>query len=445
MQRLTTWVFVLFAVSVPFAPASANIEGYYDPAFAGSGHELVDVSASTSDKGRILRIQTGGKLLMGGTCGTGSLIYFCATRLDASGTKDLGFGPDGTGTITFDRFFGQGFPTSDTLGDMLSLSDGRILFLGLGTLAMLNAGGTALDTGSGGGSGYVGVFGKYALAEQADHKILAVGYAGRNDASGNVDMVVQRFLPDLSIDTSFGTSGSQSVIFNLGSSSSFATSVALQTNGNIVLGGYVTFTGQPGKSAAIARLLPNGQLDPAFGGGGPIYQTPYGVEDAALAVRIDQKGRIVYGGYGATDTNFGTRKCLINRLLPNGNQDFSFNANQPLTFTVPVGANNVACEIVDVAPQPDGTVLAVGSLLDVYFTAARLTSSGSFDSTFGASGISYAAFDPSSASSTTTVRSGAMAIGNGLMIAGTNFGSDDQFGIAQLTLTVHIFANGFDD
>lgn len=441
MRRLIIWGFVLFALSAP--PANAvNTEGYFDPSFAGSGHELVDVSASASDKGRILRIQTGGKLLMGGTCGTGSLVYFCATRLDASGAKDLSFGPDGTGTITFDRFFGQGFPTSETLGDMLSLSDGRILFLGLGTLAMLNAGGTALDTASGGGAGYIGVFGKYALAEQADHKILVVGYASRNVAGGNIDMAVQRFLPDLSADPAFGTNGTQTVLFNMGLSNSIATSVAVQTNGNILLSGYVQVTGQSGTSAAVARLLPNGQLDPSFGGGGPIYQTPY-PESVALAVSVDQRGRIVYAGYGATDTTFSTRRCLINRLLANGNQDFSFNANQPLTFTVPVGTNNVPCEITDLAPQPDGTVLAVGSALDVYFTAVRLTPSGTFDSTFGASGFFYGAFDPSSTNS--IVRSGAMAIGNGLMIAGTHAGSDYQFGIAQLKLTLHIFANGFDN
>jgi uncharacterized delta-60 repeat protein len=232
-------------------------------------------------------------------------------------------------------------------------------------------------------------------------------------------------------------------VFNLGFSSSLATSIALQANGNIVLAGYVVFTGQSGKSVGVARLLPSGQPDSSFGGAGWIYQTPYGTEDSALAVRIDQKGRIVYGGYGATDTNFGTRRCLINRLLANGNQDFSFNANQPLTFLVPVGNTNAPCEIVDLAAQPDGTVLAVGSLVDVYFTAVRLTPTGGFDSTFGSAGISVGNFDASA--TYTAVRNGAMAIGEGLTIAGTSSGSDYQFGIAQLNLTVHIFSNGFDN
>lgn len=442
MRPLVWWVLVLCALSAPMAGSAANVEGFYDASFSGDGRQLVDVSASSSDQGRILRIQPGGKLLIGGTCGSGATNYFCATRLDASGAIDLSFGPDNTGKITFDRFFGQGFTTSDALVDMLALSDGRILFLGMGTLAMLTADGAGLDTSSAGGTGFTGTFGKYALAEQADHKILIAGYASRNDASGNIDMVVQRFLPDLSVDTGFGSSGSQTVVFNVGQSSSIAASLALQTNGDIVLAGFVAFTGNPGKKVGVARLLPTGQLDPLFGGGGPIYQS-YNVENVALSVRIDQRGRIVYGGYSASDTTFGTRQCLINRLLANGNQDFSFNGNQALLFTVPVGNTNVPCEIVDVAPQPDGTVLGVGSLVDVYFTAVRLTPVGTFDSTFGSGGISVGAFDPSATNS--VVRSGATAIGNGLMIAGTSTGADSQFGIAQLTLTVRIFASGFDN
>ena len=105
---------------VLFAPSASAVsaDGFYDNTFSGDGRQLIDVSSSTSDNGRVLRILTGGKLLMGGTCVTGATNYFCITRLDANGNKDLAFGPDNTGTITFDRFFGDGYPTNDSLGDM---------------------------------------------------------------------------------------------------------------------------------------------------------------------------------------------------------------------------------------------------------------------------------------------------------------------------------------
>lgn len=437
MQRLTVWILFSFVACAPIAQATQNVDGLF------AGQKLIDVSSSSNDAGKVLRVLPDGKLLMAGTCGTGSLIYFCATRFSPNGDIDLSFGPDNTGTIKFDRFFGQGFPTSDTLNDMLRLSDGRILFLGLGTLAMLTADGSALDTSVAGGTGFVSpALQSYALAEQSDHKILVAGIASRNDGSGNYDMAVQRLLPDLSVDTNFGTNGSQSIIFNLGSSNSLATSIAVQSDGRIVLAGFVAFTGQSGKSVGIGRLLQNGQIDSSFSNGfgsGWVYQT-YNIENVAFAVRVDQQGRIVYAGYSATDTNFNTRKCLINRLLANGNQDFSFNANQPLQFFVPIGANYVPCELVDLAPQTDGTILAVGSLLDVYFMAVRLTPGGTFDSTFGSAGISYGGFDASATNA--VVRNGAMAIDRGLFIAGASTNSDTKFGIAVLTLD-KIFADNF--
>ena len=110
-------------------------------------------------------------------------------------------------------------------------------------------------------------------------------------------------------------------------------------------------------------------------------------------------------------------------------------------FLVPVGNTYAPCELVDLNLQPDGTLLAVGSLADVYFTAVRLTPAGAFDASFGNAGLFYGAFDAASTSS--VVRNGAMAIGRGLMIAGTSTAADTRFGIAQLTL--HIFGNGFDN
>jgi len=444
MQRWMTWILVLLACSAPVGDAIAVVDGSYDATFGTGGRKLIDIPASTNDKGRILRIQPGGNLLMAGTCGTG-MFYFCITRRSPTGDVDLSFGPDGTGFMTFDRFFGPGSPASDSLVDMLSLSDGRILLLGTGTLAMLTADGVELDTTIAGGTGFIPVSptaGKFALAEQPDHKILIAGYGFRNDPGAHFDMSVQRFKPDMSPDSDFGSNGSQNIPFNMGASVSLANSIALQANGNIVLAGYVTLDGETQKSAGVGSLLPSGQPDPAFGGGQPVYIRP-SIEDSALSVRVDRKGRIVYSGYAGADTSFGTRKCLINRLLANGTQDFYFNANQPLKFFVPVGANSVGCQLSDVQTQADGTVLAVGSLVDFYFTAVRLTPAGTFDSTFGTAGISYGYFDATASAS--VVRSGAMAIGNGLMIGGTSLNTDNEFGIAQLKLTLHVFADGFEN
>ena len=467
MRQLILGLLVWFSAGASIAQAAQNVDGFPALGFAGTGFKVVDVSSGPSDVGRVLRIQPDGKLLMAGTCQSleeFSQPKFCATRLDRDGNYDSSFGFDGT--VRFDRFEPQGIPKYTNLSDMVRLKDGRILFMGGDyivdgeiLLAILTADGRTLDPGVVGGTGFIrfkygatnnSSFGNVVL-EQADGKILVAGMMDRSGSTGSYyDMTVQRFLPDLSVDKNFGNQGYQIIPSSFsGGPDNFTTaanSVAVQTNGSIVLAGNER-TSVSTSQVAIVRLLQNGQLDSEFGPGsdGRVYLTSSDF-DVANTVRFDQQGRIVVAGYTAGDTNPSSRSGLINRLLANGSQDFSFNASagvgHPQTFTVPVGSSNAPCNIVDLALPADGTVLAVGSVLDYYFTAVRLTPSGAFDSTFGVGGKSYGSFE--SSASRTVVRSGAIAIGSGLMIAGASTGSDTKFGIAKLILD-KVFANGFEN
>ena len=462
MQRLISILLVLCAVCVPIACAAQNVDGYFDTSFAGVGYERVDVTSSLSDKGQVLRIQPDGKLLMAGTCGVGAQNFpaFCATRLRANGSYDNGldgFGPGRLGYVSFANF--QDMPQT-VLGDMQRLGDGRYLFLGTVfsqiLLAVLTADGSSLDSSAAGGAGYLissyhdGVSG-YArvLLVEPDGKILVAGDA--TGPNGNEDMAIKRFMPDFSVDTGFGNAGYQTIAFDLGgpsgSNADYAYSVAVQSDGRIVLAGTA---GGPAISAiAIARLLPNGQPDPSFGqnqdgratfvvGDEPSY---------AAAARIDAQGRIVLVGYIQSTTE---DQCLIDRLLTDGSQDPSFNAGSAQSFLVPIGGFSGGCQLFDLAVNTDGTILAVGSAINdaggKYFTAARLTPNGELDSSFGIGGKSYGTF---STTNTVVERATSVAIGNGgLMIGGYSIetsNGDIQFGIAKLTLTLHIFANGFEN
>jgi len=73
----------------------------------------------------------------------------------------------------------------------------------------------------------------YSLAIQPDGKILLGGYCynGSND-----DFCIARFNSNGTLDTSFGSSGQ--VIQDIGSSNDDGISLAIQPNGNILLGGY---------------------------------------------------------------------------------------------------------------------------------------------------------------------------------------------------------------
>ncbi len=103
------------------------------------------------------------------------------------------------------------------------------------------------------------------LALQPDGKIVAVGslFAG----TGPVFKVV-RYLPDGRRDARFGDHGVATADFP--NYEDLATSVALQSDGRIVVAGWTGSGGDTGATFAVARFLPGGRLDPSFGGDGMV-------------------------------------------------------------------------------------------------------------------------------------------------------------------------------
>ncbi len=476
MRTLTPMALAALLASASTCQAQ---DGSFDTGFAGTGRVLVDVSDGPGDDGKVLHIQPDGKLLMGGTCQKGEVQgsttfffpKFCATRLRADGSYDTTFGPGGVGYIRFDRFEtdGSGFPHNSALQDMLLLADGRIVFVGAPTaldevlVAVLRADGSALDTSVAG----VGHFSfKYggrrssgnSLLAQPDGRILVAGQV--TGPNNNPDMAVQRFLPDFSVDTGFGTAGYRSVAFDIGGpsgdNSDTVFDVALQDDGRIVLAGFAVATtaGTGVLEGAVARLTAAGQLDTTFGPNqdGRVRIALNGFA-GVTAVRVDRQGRIVVAGLAA-DPVTGRNRCMIDRRLGNGNRDPAFNASggaaRPQLFSMPNGSGEHACILYDLALQPDDSILTVGvtsrtvDSSDTYFGAARLTPTGALDPTFGSGGRSFSAF---SALANRSDQATSVAIGNGgLMIAGSSTngaGSRIQFGLARLRLD-RLFASGFE-
>jgi uncharacterized delta-60 repeat protein len=126
-----------------------------------------------------------------------------------------------------------------------------------------------------------------AVALQADGKIVAAGDIV-NVASGHVDFALARYLPDGNLDTTF--SGDGRVTTDFGSASQ-ALAVTVQPDGKIVAGG-------ASNGFALARYLPDGTLDPMFGGDG-LVSTNFGAGDSSfvkgLAIQ-PHDGRLIAGG-----------------------------------------------------------------------------------------------------------------------------------------------------
>lgn len=168
---------------------------------------------------------------------------------------------------------------------------------------------------------------------------------------------ITRLREDGTVDMSFDSAG-------IGANNSIR-SAALQTDAKIVFVG--SFTSYNGITTnRIARVLPNGAIDPAFVMG-------LGFNNIVYSVAIQVDGKLVVGG-NFTSYN-GTASNRIIRLLPDGMRDSSFNPG--------LGADAI---VESVIVQLDGKIILGGRFSTINGSSCnrivRLNSDGSIDSSF---------------------------------------------------------------
>jgi uncharacterized delta-60 repeat protein len=155
---------------------------------------------------------------------------------------------------------------------------------------------------------------------------------------------------------------------------------AEQSNGDIVSAGAAVVGGT--SEMLVTRLLPNGTADQSFGTNGAVL-VPIGKSAYADAIVLQRNGMIVVAGTGRSPVT-GTLSLAAARLTTSGNLDQSF-GNGGVAL-VPVGANAVANAV---AIGSGGTILLGGSALTDHnrFVAARLTPGGALDTSYGSGGV----------------------------------------------------------
>lgn len=264
---------------------------------------------------------------------------------------------------------------------------GRILAAGHGSsgddfvLARLHADGT-LDRTFGKNGVARAAVGDYAgvndIVIDPVGRIVAVG-AGRPEG-GTRDFGVVRFLPDGSLDASFGGDGRTMVA--IGSGADQARSVALDPQGRIVAAGS-TWNGT-NYDFAVARLLPDGTPDAGFDGDGKTTlsfgseaESEHNPGEGANGVAVDSQGRVVVVG----DAREGFRfRFGVARLLLNGALDPSFGGtgNVVTQMGESGGAGDV---LIDAAGR-----IVVGGSSSGRFGLVRYLADGSLDPDFGGNG-----------------------------------------------------------
>lgn len=218
----------------------------------------------------------------------------------------------------------------------------------------------------------------YALAVQPDGRILV---AGSSSNGANLDFAVVRYTGDGALDPSFNLDGTVTTM--VGREDDEIAAIAVQDDGYIVAAGY-SMT-ESGRDFTLVRYTPDGLLDHSFGLGG-IVITEYGsLDDEFTSLAVDSEGRLVVAGY---TTGTAGRAVIVARYLPGGNLDLTF-GDQGMSL-IGVGEDTLARSLaVDdqgrilVAGSylyQDRTELMV----------LRLTAEGELDNSFGEEGLAAA-------------------------------------------------------
>ena len=352
--------------------------GTLDATFGTAGKVITNLGQST-DRGRTVVVQPDGKILVGLTSYDGINDEFAIVRYNQNGTLDNTF--NGNGQVRV------GIETShDVLVAIALQADGKIVAVGYGSsgsgynfyLARFNSNGT-LDTSFDTDGKVISNIGDLdeatSIAIQADGKIVVGGFSYNSGATIS-QFALARYNSNGSLDTSFDTDGI--VLTSVGGTRSKAYSIAIQADGKILLAGDA-FDGTNYR-LALARYTTTGSLDTSFDTDGMVIGS---INEYGYSVIVQSDNKILVGG--SVSSQFG-----LLRYNSDGSLDTSFDTDGKITTSIGVGST-----IRGVTIQSDNKIIAVGSTYDGGqwdYALARYNSNGTLDTGFGSSGKTITSF-----------------------------------------------------
>lgn len=356
----------------------------------GAG-KLLTSFGNSNDVSQAMVVQPDGKVIQVGHCNAstnGSVLSVCIARFLANGTPDASFNSSGQIKATYSGATELGPVTAALRSDGKLIVAGRCVPASASAFCLLRfTGSGALDTSFGsGGFAHGGVFatgGQSAshVTLQPDGKIIV---AGSCQGASTYDFCIQRFLPDGGVDTSFNNA-TGSIIVEMNGNADFANAVAVQSDGKIVVAGGCS-NGGVYLYCAI-RFLPGGAVDTGFGQSGKFIAAASGGAQA-LAVQAD--GKMLLGGQCShTVGQFLKGDFCVLRISAGGVLDASFGTAGQVLTTV----GNYGNSIDSIAVQADGRIVLAGrcgnggnnSAADICLQ--RLLPEGALDTTFNGTGV----------------------------------------------------------
>ena len=329
-----------FQDEVMRAYPAAFAAGDLDTSFGNNG-----IVAGLAGAGAGLGLQPDGKLLVTSTI-PGSSSSFTLSRYNSNGSLDTSFGSSGRVT---------GFNNSGE--DILIQPDGKIIVAG-------------------------------------DTPATIPSYP-----SGATSFSVTRYNIDGSLDTGFGTNGT--TVNHVGTVHNDQLSAVLQPDGKILLGGYSFYTGSDSQGLLV-RYNSNGSLDSSFGNSAlPGVSTALITNEQSygFSVALQSDGQIILAGASTVNPQISPSLALW-KFSPTG----SLIGSTKTAFTSLTNYQVFApSNIPQVAVQADGKIVVAEDMLynqpyqsPIRYSFARFNSDLTLDTSFGTGGGAGGYFQGSS-------------------------------------------------
>ncbi|MDA0182547.1 hypothetical protein OJ997_19715 [Solirubrobacter phytolaccae] len=360
-------VFLVLAFLLALPTAAYAAAGDPDRDFGRRG--TVTLKATDADAvGHAVKVLSGNRVLAGGSA-AGQLVL---VKLRASGSLDSTFGTRGQVVPALPGTSLDGVKGIQIVRDgrvvasgTLRLADGSTRFV---TLRLLPSG--EVDPSFGAGLGYV-------LSGPSDVELSAMamdrnGVVYLGGTSGGAPFLM-RLLGDGTPDTTFANPA-------LGITGK-VTSILLRADGTVT---YSVATGAA--SFTVARLLPTGALDPAWGGIGVVTHAmgPGAAPGiGAVAVRQGPSNTTLVAGTDLTAT--GSPRGSVIRLNPTGAIDTRFGSNGVSR----VSRSDRELRITGMVRDRSGRILLAGTGRSPDSLLVRLRANGARDKRFGSGGLTY--------------------------------------------------------
>ena len=239
------------------------------------------------------------------------------------------------------------------------------------------------------------------LQLQSDGKILIA--SSRRFSPADYDFSVLRLQANGTVDTTFGLFGMANVAFDRPGSEfgDHVVDLAVQSDGKIILAGYVDGDAGTGTDMGLVRLLSTGVVDTSYGTSGKVVVqfnlggcTGTECNDVATRLNLQADGKALL--VGAASDPIGYSEAIV-RLTTSGQRDSTFDSDGRLTLTFGNGDRGQAFRARQLSDGVHIVVVGFSNLVagdnNNDFTLARLNDNGSLDPTFGVGGKMTYGFD----------------------------------------------------